>query len=109
LALLAAAAPAGAAPADPATAGEVAAAVRTGPEAAAVPAGAYAVADVRTADADPTWAAARLEPADPAALDPATVVLQRVGGTWRVVSLGTAGVGCEQAPPLVLTDLALPC
>ncbi|WP_432570013.1 hypothetical protein [Kineococcus sp. SYSU DK005] len=109
LAVLAAALPAGAAPADPATAGEVAAAVRTSPEAAAAPADAYAVADVRTADADPAWAAARLEPADPAALDPATAVLQRVDGAWRVVSLGTAGVGCEQAPPAVLADLALPC
>ncbi|WP_432505428.1 hypothetical protein [Kineococcus arenarius] len=109
LALLAATAPAAAGPAPAATAQEIALAVTTSPQAAGVPADAYAVTGVRTADSDPAWAAALLEPADPAALDPATAVLHHAAGAWRVVSLGTAGVGCEEAPAAVVADLALPC
>ncbi|MCI2238508.1 hypothetical protein MO973_17255 [Paenibacillus sp. TRM 82003] len=131
LALLAAAVPSGAAgPAAPAggstgagaqlvahatpqvpvqVAAEVAAAVRAGSQVAAVPAEAYAVTRVRTAASDPAWAAAELAPADPTALDPATVVLHRTGEAWAVVSLGTAGVGCEEAPAPVAADLALLC
>ncbi|WP_337059982.1 hypothetical protein [Kineococcus sp. G2] len=123
LALLAAAAPSGAAepvagaqvaahatPQVPVhVAAEVAAAVRASPQVAAVPAEAYAVTGVRTAASDPAWAAAELAPADPAALDPATVVLHRTGDAWGVVSLGTAGVGCEEAPAPVAADLALLC
>ncbi|WP_432495738.1 hypothetical protein [Kineococcus auxinigenes] len=109
LALLAATTPAAAGPAPAETAQEITLAVAASPQAAGVPADAYAVTDVRTADSDPAWAAAVLEPADPAALDPATVVLHHVAGAWEVVSLGTAGVGCEEAPAVVVTDLALLC
>ncbi|WP_432487392.1 hypothetical protein [Kineococcus sp. SYSU DK018] len=109
LALLAATAPAAAGPAPAGTAQEITRAVTGSPQTAGVPADGYAVTGVRTADSDPAWAAARLEPADPAALDPATVVLHHAAGEWRVVSLGTAGVGCEEAPAAVVADLALVC
>lgn len=116
LAALAVAAPAaaGSAPttgtdAGPATTAQITTAVTTSPETAGVGAGSYSVVDVRTAVSDPTWAAAELAPTSPDQLDPATVVLQQVGGTWSVVSLGTAGVGCEETTPAVAADLALLC
>ena len=113
-----AAAPAGA---DPAPAGpadvpadvvaQIGAAVTTSPATAGVPAGDYAVTDVRTAAGDPGWAAAALTPtaAGAATLDPATAVLQHVDGTWQVVELGTAQVGCELVPAQLRADLALTC
>ncbi|WP_432561008.1 hypothetical protein [Kineococcus sp. SYSU DK003] len=84
-------------------------AVTTSEQTAAVPPADYRVTDVRVADSDTSWAAADLEPTDPAALDPATAVLQHVEGGWRVVDLGTAQVGCGLATPAVLEDLTLSC
>ena len=110
-----AAAPAGA---DPAPAGapadvvaQVGAAVTTSPATAGVPATDYAVTDVRTAAGDPGWAAAALTPTatGAATLDPATVVLQHVDGSWQVVELGTAQVGCDLVPAQLRVDLALTC
>jgi hypothetical protein len=95
------------APATPLTTA-ITTAVRTSPATAGVPRGAYAVTDVRTAGADATWAGAALQPTGDD-LDPATVVLHRVAGTWTVVDLGTAQVGCGTAPAPVATDLGLGC
>ena len=90
---------------------DVRAAVSASPAVAGVPAGDYAVTDVRVAGSDPAWAAAALEPtaARAGTLDPATAVLQRVGGTWQVVDLGTAQVGCDLVTPAVRGELALLC
>lgn len=93
----------------PAAAPETAAvtqAVRTSPATAGVPASQYTVGHVRVADG---WAAADLEPTDADALDPATAVLQLTGGTWTVVDLGTAQVGCGTVAAPVLDALALSC
>lgn len=111
LALGLAASTASAAPeADPVTVRGVTAAVTTSPATAAVPADGYAVTDVRVVrDATGDVAAATLEPADPAALDPATAVLRLDGGTWTVVDLGTAGVGCDLLTPAQRAGLALTC
>lgn len=86
-------------------------AVTSSPETAGVPAGSYTVQDVRTAATAPDWAAAEITPTAASAdqLDPATVVLQQVGGSWTVVSLGTAFVGCDETTPAVQADLALLC
>lgn len=81
-------------------------AVRTSPATAGVPSSQYAVDHVRVAGG---WAAADLEPTDPAALDPATVVLQRTAGSWTVVDLGTAQVGCGTVDASALPALALSC
>ncbi|PRY15362.1 hypothetical protein [Kineococcus rhizosphaerae] len=81
-------------------------AVRTSPATAGVPASQYTVGHVRVADG---WAAADLEPTDTDALDPATAVLQLTGGTWTVVDLGTAQVGCGTVAAPVLDALALSC
>lgn len=100
-------APAATTPAD--TTAQITTAITTSPETAGVGADSYVVEDVRTAASDPAWAAARLDPTAPDQLDPATVVLQQVAGTWTVVSLGTAQVGCEETTPAVRQDLALLC
>ncbi|MEZ0491037.1 hypothetical protein AB2L28_02150 [Kineococcus sp. TBRC 1896] len=87
--------------------GEVTRAVTTSPATSAVPAGSFAVTDVRVAG---PWAAADLEPTDPAALDPATAVLRYDPATgWVVVDLGTAGVGCDVVPVPDRDTLALNC
>jgi len=91
-----------------ATAGAIATAVRDSPATAGVPRSAYAVTGVRTAASDAAWAGATVQPTGDD-LDPATVVLHRVGGTWTVVDLGTAQVGCDTAPAAVVTDLGLGC
>jgi len=110
LGLLAAVVVAAPAAADtPALTEQITTAVTTSPATAGVGTDAYAVADVRTAASDPTWAAAALVPAVPDELEAATVVLQQVDGTWAVVSLGTAGVGCEETTPAVARDLTLLC
>lgn len=90
---------------------EISTAVTTSPAVAGVPAADYSVTDVRLADSDPTWAAAQLTPTAAGAdvLDPATVVLQQVDGTWQVVDLGTAQVGCGLVTPAVEGELALSC
>lgn len=89
----------------------ISAAVAASPAVAGVPASDYTVTGARLAASDPAWAAAALEPTPAAAgdLDPATVVLQQVGGTWQVVDLGTAQVGCGLVTPAVQHDLALLC
>jgi hypothetical protein len=90
---------------------EIGTAVTTSPAVAGVPAADYSVTDVRLADSDPTWAAAQLTPTAAGAdvLDPATVVLRQVDGTWQVVDLGTAQVGCGLLTPAVAGELALSC
>lgn len=87
------------------------AAVTASPAVAGVPTADYTVDDVRVATSDPTWAAAELTPTASGAdtLDPATVVLQQVGGSWQVVDLGTAQVGCGLVTPAVQGELALLC
>jgi hypothetical protein len=90
---------------------EISTAVTSSAAVAAVPAADYTVTDVRTAPSDPTWAAAELAPTAAGAdtLDPATVVLRQVDGTWQVVDLGTAQVGCGLVTPAVQGELALLC
>ena len=90
---------------------EISTAVSSSPAVAGVPAADYTVTHVRVAPSDPTWAAADLTPTAAGAdsLDPATVVLQQVGGTWQVVDLGTAQVGCGLVTPAVEGELALSC
>ena len=90
---------------------EIGTAVTTSPAVAGVPASDYSVTDVRVAGSDPTWAAAQLTPTAAGAdvLDPATVVLQQVEGTWQVVDLGTAQVGCGLLTPALEGELALSC
>jgi len=92
----------------PGTTAAITAAVQRSPATAGVPGTGYAVTDVRTAATDATWAGAALQPTGDD-LDPATVVLHRVRGTWTVVDLGTAQVGCGTAPATVVTDLGLDC
>lgn len=92
---------------DPGTDAAVAGAVTSSPLTAAVPAGSFTVTGVRVAG---EWAAADLEPTDPAALDPATAVLRHEGTSgWSVVDLGTAGVGCDVVPVPDRDTLALSC
>ncbi|MEZ0166599.1 hypothetical protein AB2L27_17710 [Kineococcus sp. LSe6-4] len=92
---------------DPGTDTAVARAVTSSPLTAAVPAGSFTVTGVRVAG---EWAAADLEPTDPAALDPATAVLRLEGTSgWSVVDLGTAGVGCDVVPVPDRDTLTLNC
>lgn len=56
-----------------------------------------------------TWAAAKIVPERSADLDPADVLVRRTKGTWKVIDLGTAEVGCGVAPAPVLATLGLRC
>lgn len=89
-----------------ATLDAVTTAVRTSEFTEGVPASSYRVTGLRTSG---SWATVTLTPAKNAELDPATVVLRRTSGTWSVVDLGTAGVGCDVAPAAAIAALKLDC
>jgi len=42
-------------------------------------------------------------------VDTATGIVRRLRGHWRLIDLGTAGVGCRTAPAHVRADLELDC
>ena len=63
----------------------------------------------RIAASSPIWAAADIVPNPGVQLDPATVVLQRIGALWNVEATGTSGAGCQTAPANVRTELGLIC
>jgi hypothetical protein len=71
-------------------------------------AGQYTIQKCRIAASSPIWAAAEIVPNPGVQLDPATVVLQRIGALWNVESTGTSNAGCN-APAMVKTDLGLIC
>lgn len=72
-----------------------------------VPASVVSVRSIRVAAADGTWASAVAHPTDQRT-DDAFVALHRVKGSWTVVTLGTAGVGCS-VPTALRSDLHLAC
>jgi hypothetical protein len=72
-------------------------------------AGQYTVQRCRLAPSAQIWAAALIVPNPGIQLDPATVVLQRIGALWNVESTGTSNVGCNVAPANVQTELGLNC
>lgn len=72
-------------------------------------AGQYTVQRCRLAPSSPIWAAAEIVPNPGVQLDPATVVLQRIGALWNVEGTGTSGAGCDTAPANVRTELGLTC
>ncbi len=62
---------------------------------------------IQVASTDPTWAYASISTA---AAGTADVLLRRTGGTWRVVGLGTAEVGCgDGPPPATMSEFGLTC
>jgi hypothetical protein len=71
-------------------------------------AGQYSVQQCRIAPSAPIWAAADIVPDPGASLDRASVLLERIGAIWTVVTLGTGSVGCP-APPPARVELLLPC
>ncbi|GAB47491.1 hypothetical protein [Mobilicoccus pelagius] len=73
---------------------------------AGVPASSYSVTGLRTSG---SWARVVLAPHRPADLDAATVVLRRTKGQWRVVDLGTYGVGCDVTSAATQKALRLEC
>ena len=72
-------------------------------------AGQYTIQQCRIAASSPIWAAAEIVPNPGVQLDPATVVLQRIGALWNVEGTGTSGAGCTTAPASVRTELGLTC
>lgn len=68
------------------------------------------ISQVKFAGAGHAWAAALATPKN-GQTDPAQVLLQKSGSTWKVRDLGTAFVGCGIAPRAVRTTLGLhgPC
>jgi hypothetical protein len=77
-----------------------------------LPKGSFAVNGVRVSTvATPGRRYARLnvvrKPAD--AGDRATGVVRRLRGHWRLIDLGTSGVGCRTVPARVRADLKLIC
>lgn len=72
-----------------------------------VPASDVAVRSIRVASANTSWASAVVHPIDQRT-DDASVALHRVKGRWIVVTLGTAGVGCE-VPAALRSNLHLVC
>lgn len=89
--------------ADPST--TIAAAVRRSPLLGAVRPADARVANVRVA-ADGRWASARVSSAR-GVTDPAQVLLARSGSQWRVMDLGTGGVGCGIVGQATRTRLGL--
>lgn len=92
-------------PADSRTWVAISQAVHASPLTSAVPDGDYVVVGVRLSAHDEHWAGGMLEPRKQDALQPAGVLLHRVGDTWTVSDLGTAQLGCGIAPAAVLQDL----
>ena len=92
-------------PADARTWVAISQAVHASPLTSAVPDGDYVVVGVRLSAHDEHWAGGMLEPRKQDALQPAGVLLHRVGDTWTVSDLGTAQLGCGIAPAAVLQDL----
>jgi hypothetical protein len=70
--------------------------------------GQYSVQNCRIAPSNPIWAAAQAVPNPGVQLDTATVLLERIGASWNVVSVGTSNVGC-QAPASVQAELGVSC
>jgi cytoskeletal protein RodZ len=71
--------------------------------------GQYTIHVCRLAASSPIWAAADVVPDPGQGVDRATVVLQRIGALWNVMDVGTAQVGCDDAPANVIADLELVC
>jgi hypothetical protein len=92
-------------PADARTWVAISQAVHASPLTSAVPDGDYVVVGLRLSAHDEHWAGGMLEPRKQDALQPAGVLLHRVGDTWTVSDLGTAQLGCGIAPAAVLQDL----
>ena len=89
----------------------ISAAVAASPAVAGVPASDYTVTGARLAASDPAWAAAALEPTARRGRRPRPRHRRAAAGrgTWQVVDLGTAQVGCGLVTPAVQHDLALLC
>ncbi len=92
----------------PSTDEQVAQAVRTSPLLGEVPPERIRVVDVHVSTIDPTVAVAHVVPAD-GETDPATALLTHPNDRWRVVELGTAGVGCDHLNVAVQHELGLVC
>ncbi|WP_322778030.1 hypothetical protein [Frankia sp. Cas4] len=92
----------------PSTDEQVAQAVRTSPLLGEVPPERIRVVDVHVSTIDPTVAVAHVVPAG-GETDPATALLTHPNDRWRVVELGTAGVGCDQLSVAVQHELGLIC
>ncbi len=92
----------------PSTDEQVAQAVRTSPLLGEVPPERIRVVDVHVSTIDPTVAVAHVVPAD-GETDPATALLTHPNDRWRVVELGTAGVGCDHLSVAVQHELGLVC
>lgn len=94
---------------DPATArnASITAAIKGSRLLGEVPASVVSVRSIRVAATDGTWASAVVHPTDQRT-DDAFVALHRVNGSWTVVTLGTAGVGCE-VPAALRSSLQLTC
>lgn len=70
--------------------------------------GTFRVVRCRIAQSQPIWAAADIVP-DPGSGVPAqSVLLERLGSIWTVVTAGSGAIGCR-APAEVRGELALPC
>lgn len=94
--------PRGSVPASAPVRDELTGAIKHSELTAAVDPGNYSVADIRLSRSHPNWAAAVIRPAVP--LAGATVLAHRVDGRWKVITLGTAFVGCGEVPQPVLQD-----
>ncbi|WP_322749111.1 MULTISPECIES: hypothetical protein [unclassified Frankia] len=92
----------------PSTDEQVAQAVRTSPLLGEVPPERIRVVDVHVSTIDPTVAVAHVVPAG-GETDPATALLTHPNDRWRLVELGTAGVGCDQLSVAVQHELGLIC
>lgn len=70
-----------------------------------------AIVEVRESATDPAYAAADLDGWDRSGqyVGRATAVLQRTHGTWRVLELGTSGLGCRLPSARVRADLGVGC
>src|SRR4051794_1417707 len=53
-------------------------------------AGQYSVQNCRLAPSNPIWAAALAVPNPGVQIDPATILLERIGALWNVVAVGTS-------------------
>jgi hypothetical protein len=90
----------------------IAKAVKSSSLTSMVPDGDYDVKGIRISTVSTRgrrYGRVRLAPHPGVMTDGAYGVVRRVGGRWRLIDLGTSGVGCNTAPPAVRRDLKLPC
>jgi len=74
----------------------------------AVHSGTFRVVRCRIAASQPIWAAADVVPDPGSGVVAQSVLLERLGSIWTVVTAGTGSIGC-QAPAGVRAELMLPC